>query len=264
MKINYLPLILLSLNVVPPNVSAHETAGKLCAPAFEESVATAKNKYTDNVLEEFYSKNKGLLYNVAFRIVRDRADAEDVVQDAFLKAWQRRETFRGDSRLSTWVFTIVANTGFYHLRRSRRRNEIFVSTTYISKFSVLHPENEESLLNLLPTQMIEGKDTHIVSGEQRILQKEAAAILNKAINSLRNPNHREIFEYRALFQISIEETAQSLSLNINTVKNRLFRAKKELLNTLSQQAPDYPGGVEELLRNVQVSDVLELRTPPDL
>lgn len=80
-----------------------------------ENFTTDKNRFS-----EIYSEYKGKIYNLVFRMTGDRAEAEDITQEAFIIVYQKLSTFRGESNIYTWIYAIAKNICLQHLRKVKR------------------------------------------------------------------------------------------------------------------------------------------------
>jgi RNA polymerase sigma-70 factor, ECF subfamily len=145
------------------------------------------------------------LYRVALSIVGDPAEAEDVVQDAWVQAWFHLHQFAGEAKFSTWLTRIAVRAACARRRRQRRRLQMTTETT-------------------LPANTAENP-------ERRAIRREAEAILESAIRSLR-PGYRSVFMLREIEGLSISETAECLEIKPENVKIRLHRARKMLEQAL--------------------------------
>jgi RNA polymerase sigma-70 factor, ECF subfamily len=156
------------------------------------------------------------IFRLAQNIMRNREDAEDVMQDAFLKSFEHLGDFRGDSRFYTWLVRITVNEALMKLRK-RRPNQVSLDESL---------ETEEGLL---PREIEDWGPTP----EQRYSQKELNEILTGAIEQLEHGN-RIVFLLRDVEQLSTEQTAQLLGLSAPAVKTRLFRARLKLREKLNK------------------------------
>lgn len=156
------------------------------------------------------------IYRLALRLMRDPADAEDVVQETFLSAFKGIDRFDGRSGLSTWLYRIAFNAAMMRLRR-RRPEFVPVDTTDESEGDLPIPEAMVDWC-LLP--------------EQELVRAEAREELERAIGEL-PPKLRAVFVMRELEELSTEDTAQALGLSAQAVKTRLHRARLLLRERLS-------------------------------
>jgi len=151
------------------------------------------------------------LLRVTQRILRNREDAEDAVQTAFLDAFCNLNGFRGHSRFSSWLTRIAMNAALMRLRVSRRKRETSLDElTETGKARTSFP--------LVETRL---------NPEQEYLSKEGRVLLEKGLKKLR-PLHVEVLHLRNVQELSAKETARMLELPVGTVKARLHRARTKL------------------------------------
>ena len=177
-------------------------------------VAAAKNG-DQSAFEELVNRYDRRIYRVALHITQNPTDAEDAMQDAFVKAYQHLADFHGESRFYTWLVRITVNEALMRLRR-RRPNV----------FSLDEPVEGED------NQMSREIEDWGPSPEQRFEQSEMAGILEKVIGEL-EPIYRAVFTLRDVGDISTEETAKILGISVPAVKSRLLRARLKLRELLS-------------------------------
>jgi len=164
-------------------------------------------------LVDAYSTN---IYRLALKMLANPQDAEDVLQNTFLKAIQALPKFEGRSSLSTWLYRIAANEALMTLRR--RKPEIEFSPTIDAI------ENEELMLT-------EFTDWCCLP-EGDLISSEAQNYLDQAIQEL-SEKLRVVFILRDIEKLSIRETSEALGLTETTVKTRLLRARLKLRELLS-------------------------------
>lgn len=181
---------------------------ELAARAAERDVAAIRMITT---------RNNQRLFRAAWSVVRNESDAEEVVQEAYLKAFGKMASFTGKSSLSTWLTRIVLNTALDRLRMAQRRKTDLIS----QDVAVLDAYRESHSLALS-------------SPEHALMRQELAVSLQHAIGQLKE-EYRSVFVLRDLEGMSVEETAQALSLSTDVVKTRLSRARKKLRELLQPQ-----------------------------
>lgn len=154
-----------------------------------------------------YQKN---VYNLALRMTGNPEDAQDMSQEAFIKAFNSLASFRGDSKLSVWLYRIVSNVCLDFLRSRKRRQTVS-----------LNMDDGEG-----GTSELEIPDLSAMPEEElnRRLTREA---VRKGLLSLPE-DQREILLLREIEGLSYDEIAQALGLEAGTVKSRIFRARKRL------------------------------------
>ena len=156
------------------------------------------------------------LYRYAYRLLGNKADAEDAVQDALLAAFQHLHQFRGDARLSTWLSTIVINCARMHLRKRSRY-------IHVSLDSRIGEEREYPLSDILVDHRPNPEDEcHKARANARLI--ESAARLS--------PILRRTFHLRYVDHLSVCETARVLGVPIGTVKAQTARARAKLLKAM--------------------------------
>ncbi len=157
------------------------------------------------------------VFRIAQHITQNREDAEDVVQDAFLKAYQKLDQFQGNSKFYTWLVRIAVNESLMRLRKRRTGRMVSIDDDV---------ETEEGSI---PRDIADwGPDP-----EQQYGQSELADILRKTIQGL-PPGFRTVFALRDVEGLSTEETADALGLSIPAVKSRLLRARLQLRERLNR------------------------------
>jgi RNA polymerase sigma-70 factor, ECF subfamily len=155
------------------------------------------------------------LHRYAYRVLGNKADAEDAVQDALLAAHKHLNEFRGDAQLSTWLTTIVINCARMQLRKQSRR-------THVSLDSRIGEEQEYSLSDILVDHRPNPEEECDRSMLRRRLMKSAAQL---------SPTLRKTFHLRFVYQLSVSETARILRIPTGTVKARTARARAKLIKS---------------------------------
>jgi RNA polymerase sigma-70 factor, ECF subfamily len=201
------------------------TSGPMTRMFREESdstLVTAIKNGESQAFEFLVKRHEAKTFSVAFRITRNREDAQDVVQQSFHKAFMHLDRFREKSSFSTWLTRIVINEGLMCLRRNRSRREISLDD--------VKSEPEEPFSAEIPDRAKDPAEIY----EQR----ENEHLLCEAINQLSA-------EFRAVVCLRLEErtgkeTAEILGVGIGTLKARLFRARQKLrvLATRNQEFQD--------------------------
>lgn len=158
------------------------------------------------------------LYRIGRSIVRNDAEAEDVLQEAWLSAFANLKGFRGDSALITWLSRIVMNEALGRLRKRRRAVAVQLS------------DEQRSVAQVIPFPLNAGLD----NPERNMAQREILKFVEQATDSLPEA-FRTVFVARAIEGLSVEETAELLGIRPETVKTRLHRARKLLREKLDEQ-----------------------------
>ena len=158
------------------------------------------------------------LYRVAHGVLGDNAEAEDVVEEAYLRAFVHLTEFRGEARLSTWLTRIVLNEAL--VRRQRRR--------------LLEQRSMEALHDPADTTILTPDTARAANPEAATALAEIRRLLERAIDGLPK-SFRIVFIMRDIEEMSIEETALHLGLRPQTVSTRLHRARRLLREALQDK-----------------------------
>jgi len=161
-------------------------------------------------------RHNRVLFRTARAILRDDADAEEALQDAYLQAHAAIGEFRGEAKLSTWLARIVANEALMRLRKRTRRAEIVP----------MQAAADTAALNEIP-------DTNMDKSPERSASRaETRRLLEARIDALPDA-YRTVFMLRAVEELSVEETAAVLQIPEATVRSRFFRARSLLREALA-------------------------------
>ena len=166
--------------------------------------------------EELVNRYERKIFRLTMNITRNREDAEDAMQDAFMKAYSHLDSFQQDSRFYTWLVRIAANEALMRLRK-RRPNQVSLD------------EPVESEDDFMPQQIQDWGP----SPEQRYAQTEMRDILRGVIDDLA-PDFRVVFVLRDVEGLSTEETAEAVGISEAAVKSRLLRARLKLRQKLDR------------------------------
>lgn len=181
-----------------------------------ELVAQAKNGHLE-AFNELVNRHERKIFRLTHHITGNREDAEDALQDSFLKAFSRLSQFQGSSQFYTWLVRIAVNESLMRLRKQKAH----------PTFSLDEPiESDDSFM---PRE----RGTWEENPEQMYAQQELREILDRAVQSL-SPIFRTVFVLRDIEQLSTEETADALELSVPAVKSRLLRARLQLRDKLSK------------------------------
>jgi RNA polymerase sigma-70 factor (ECF subfamily) len=186
---------------------------------FDESSLVAQAQAGDqNAFSELVGHYERKIYRLAKNITRNDEDAEDVLQDAFLKAYTHLDSFKGDSKFYTWIVRIAVNEALMRLRKRKSDRSV--------------PLDE-------PVELGEESVTREIAvwednPEQRYSKEEWRRILDEAVEGLK-PDFRTVFVLRDIEELSTEETAETLGISVPAVKSRLLRARLALRETLTRQ-----------------------------
>jgi RNA polymerase sigma factor (sigma-70 family) len=185
---------------------AHSGTGE--APSTDERwLVTQAKSGSSTAFGELYDRHRLRTYRTAFRILRNRQDAEDAVQRSFQRAFTNLCRFRGDSTFSTWVTRIAINEALMLLRQRRANTRLRENNDDTEATSVLDPADKG------PTP------------EQTLAETERRAAVLQAISHLRE-SLRTVVLLRELQGLTSAETAQRLGLTVSAVKARTFHARR--------------------------------------
>jgi RNA polymerase sigma-70 factor, ECF subfamily len=187
----------------------------LLAVAATDDVLVAAAKLGDRpAFAELWERHSSTTFRLAYRITKNRGDAEDVVQDAWMKAYAHLQTFNGKARFSTWLTRIAINSALMMLRRKRA-----------------HPESAMEFMDGESWQKWEVAD-QTQDIEKRYAEHCRAERLRQAISCLR-PSLRSVVEIYQSDDISVNEIAGIAGISIAAAKSRLLRARNVLRRALS-------------------------------
>jgi RNA polymerase sigma-70 factor (ECF subfamily) len=183
----------------------------------DESALVASAKAGDiSAFETLVGRYERKIFRLAQNITQNREDAEDAMQESFLKAYEHLAEFQGNSRFYTWLVRIAVNQALMKLRR-RRPNVVSLD------------QEIDTGEDMMPREVEDWGP----SPEERYGQTELSGILGKVIGEL-DPPFRIVFQLRDIEELSTEETAEALGLSVPAVKSRLLRARLKLREKLNQ------------------------------
>jgi len=187
-------------------------------PADDDLLARARRR-EEAAVRTIIRQNNRRLFRLARSIMKDDSEAEDIVQETYVRAFTRLAEFRGESSLGTWLTRIAINEAYGRLRR-RRPTVVWASV---------------EATQLADAQIIPfPSSTSQPDPERSMAQHQIHRILERAIDALPKP-FRVVLVARLVEEMSIEETAELLNLRPETVKTRLHRARLMLRDDLERQ-----------------------------
>src|SRR5689334_20558170 len=191
---------------------------KVNEPVSDELALVRAAKAGDiSAFEQLVHRYDRNVFRIAQHITQNREDAEDVVQDAFLKSYENLKNFQEQSKFYTWLVRIAVNEALMRLRR--RRPERMVSLD----------EDVKTEEDSMPREVADWTP----NPEQQYSQEELRDILQRTIQGLPS-SFRTVFVLRDVEGLSTEETAEALGLSIPAVKSRLLRARLQLRERLNK------------------------------
>jgi len=183
----------------------------------ETALVAQAREGDDRAFAELVRRYEGKIFRLAQHITQNREDAEDVLQETFLKAYEHLDQFQGQSKFYTWIVRIAVNQALMKLRRRKTDRSVSLDESIDT--------GEDTV-----TREIAAWDE---DPEQRFSREELGELLDSAIESLA-PSYRSVFVLRDIEELSTEETAEALGLSIPAVKSRLLRARLQLREKLTR------------------------------
>jgi RNA polymerase sigma-70 factor (ECF subfamily) len=179
----------------------------------QDLIVQARNG-SSAAIELLVSRYESRLFRLARNITGNHEDTEEVIQNAFVKAFQNLATFRGDSGFYTWLVRIAINQALMKVR-GRHFKEVSIDQAKDSDGDITPRDPEDWGPN----------------PEERYSQEELRRILNISVSKL-DPKYRIVFQLRDVEGLTTDETARALDLSVPAVKTRLARARLQLRNSL--------------------------------
>ena len=184
----------------------------------DEAAIVAQARLGDaKAFSELLRRYEGKIFRLAQHITQNREDAEDVLQEAFLKAYEHLDQFQGQSKFYTWIVRIAVNQALMKLRKRKTDRSVSLDETIDTGEDTVARE-------------IAAWDEN---PEQQYSREEINEILSSAIDGLA-PIYRAVFVLRDVDDLSTEETAEALELSVPAVKSRLLRARLQLRDKLTR------------------------------
>lgn len=175
-------------------------------------IAEARNG-SSVAIEQLVGRYERRVFRLAQNITGNHEDAEEVVQNAFVKAFRNLASFRGDSRFYTWLVRITLNEALMKIRGQR--------------FNSVSVDDTKDAEDHMPRELEDWGP----NPEQRYSQEELRRILEASIGELA-PGYRIVFQLRDVEGLTTEETARAVGLSVAAVKSRLARARAQLRDSL--------------------------------
>ncbi len=162
-----------------------------------------------DAFNELVKRYESKVYTIAYRFTGNHADASDLAQEAFIKAYRGLNSFRGDASFATWLYKIVSNVCRDELRKQQRKKNVSLEDLVVNPGNARHLESTEQT----PEEYIESDEI------QRLVQQQ--------LNNLPE-EQRLILVMREIQGLTYDEIAVALDCNLGTVKSRLNRARQNL------------------------------------
>jgi len=166
----------------------------------------------DRAFGELVSRYESKVFSLALKMLRNPEDAEDVLQDTFLRAYRGIKSFQGTSTFSTWIYRITANSALMRLRKKQ-----------LPTVSIEDQEENET-----PVSVVDWTPGPV----EQLLNSELRKVMEEAIEGL-PPEFRQVFILRDVEELSNADVAEILDLSVAAVKSRLHRARLKVRNRLA-------------------------------
>jgi RNA polymerase sigma-70 factor, ECF subfamily len=183
----------------------------------------------ESAFGEIMSRHQSRIFAAAMGLLHNRADAEEITQDTFVRAHRGLSLFRGDSSVATWLHRIAVNLArnryWYFFRRRRHAT--------LSLDAALGDEGDTKFSDLLSTGVPDPSQGSSIN--------EFVAAVDTCMEKL-EASHRRILLMRTVQDQPYEEIANALGINVGTVKSRIARARERLRSLLAEECPEYSRG----------------------
>jgi len=175
----------------------------------------------ESAFNEMVARHRDRIYGMVHQLLRNHQDAEEVTQDAFIRAHRGLANFRGDAAFSTWLYQIATNLArnryWYWWRRKRDRS--------VSLDAPVGEDNDMTLADIIPAE--------VDSPDEVTVNEELVNRGSKGMDKL-SGSHREILVLRDVKNLSYEEIGSILGISVGTVKSRIARARESLRAKLGE------------------------------
>lgn len=205
---------------------AARAAASKSEAAIDTELVRRFNEGDESAFIEIMNRYQRKIFTIVLGLLRNRADAEEITQDTFIRAHRGLSRFRGDSSLATWLHRIAVNLArnryWYFFRRRRH-----------ATLSLDCPLSDDTAATF----------TELVASEAPDPSREAATgefstLIATCMERL-DARHREILTLRNILNHSYDEIAQALGINVGTVKSRIARARENLRTLLAEMCPEF-------------------------
>lgn len=210
----------------PADRATRETAARQEALHDAALVRRFNDDGDESAFVEIVKRHREKTYSIAFALLKNRADAEEIVQDTFIRAHRGLASFRGDSSLATWLHRIALNLSrnryWYFFRRQQH-----ATRSFDCPFS---DENPSTLASLVASP---------APGPVREATTSEFSTLIAGCMERLGPGHRDILTRRNVLNCTYDEIARELAISVGTVKSRIARARGNLRVLLAQSCPEF-------------------------
>jgi RNA polymerase sigma-70 factor (ECF subfamily) len=179
----------------------------------DEELVKRAQEDDERAFGELVTRYESKVYSLAMKMLRNPEDAEDVLQDTFLRAYRGIKGFKGNSTFSTWIYRITANSALMRLRKKQ-----------LPQVSIEDSDERDA-----PIAIADWAPGPV----DQLLNKEMQRVMDEAIEAL-PPEFRQVFILRDVEELSNADVAEILDLSVAAVKSRLHRARLKVRNRLAQ------------------------------
>ncbi len=223
------------MNTRPHRPASSSQSKPVSIPVSEATKAEAEadalliqrfNAGDETAFVEMMRKYNARIYGLAHNLLRNRADAEEIAQDTFIRAHRNLAKFRGDCSLATWLYRIALNLSrnrYWYFFRRRRQDSISLE-------GAISGESDATFANFIPDITPDPVRESVTS--------EFTELIAACMDQL-DASHREILTMRNVLSLSYGEIARTLKINVGTVKSRIARARENLRSLLAAAAPEF-------------------------
>ncbi|MCX6955933.1 MAG: sigma-70 family RNA polymerase sigma factor [Verrucomicrobia bacterium] len=194
--------------------------------AVDAALVRRFNAGDESAFIEIMTRYREKIFGITLSLLRNRADAEEITQDTFIRAHRGLANFRGDSSLATWLHRISVNLArnrYWYFFRRRRQDTLSLDCP-------LGEDNDATFTDLVASEAADPA--------REAATGEFAALVDACMAKL-DPRHREILTLRNLLHRPYEEIAATLGINVGTVKSRIARARENLRAQLAEMCPEF-------------------------
>jgi RNA polymerase sigma-70 factor, ECF subfamily len=193
---------------------------------FEQNLVARLRARDDSAVNDLASLYGSKIYQLAFRYMKNREDAEEVAQDVLLKVYRKIDAFRGDAALSSWIYRITFNTAMSRLRTTKAAR--------MAEVDEVVPANDQTSEQPRRREAVDWSDL----ADERVMRRQMRDVLFSAVAELPDIYRAPVI-LRDLKGLSTEEASRALRLKDQTLKSRLHRGRLLLRSRLS----DFAGGL---------------------
>lgn len=180
----------------------------------------------ESAFEEIVHRHRGKIFGIVHAMLHNRADAEEVVQDTFIRAHRGLARFRGDSSLATWLHHVAVNLArnrYWYFHRRKRHKTVSLDCT-------LSDDSTATFGDTLPSEE--------AAPSREVVTQEFAELVTACMDQL-PPHQREILGMRNVLNRSYEEISAALGIEVGTVKSRIARARGQLRSLMAKSCPEF-------------------------